>query len=110
MAGATAQEVEQLRQDLIRVSAELTDHRQRTAQAVQQVQGQQGGQQQASQVDREKDMRQLLDSKILTKIDTYKGGDTEWLDWKFTMLTACGLVGLESPMIPRRWGRQRHTA
>ena len=43
-------------------------------------------------------MRQLLDSKILTKVDTFKGNDSDWLDWKFTMLTACGLVGLEAQM------------
>ena len=85
MAAASAEDVAQLRADLLRVSGELNDAR--TARAGP-----------GAAVDREKEMRQLLDSKILTKVDTFKGNDSDWLDWKFTMLTACGLVGLEAQM------------
>ena len=88
MAAATAEEIAQLRAGLLRVSGELNDIRSRPA----------APSGTGAAVDREKEMCQLLDSKILTKVDTFKGNDSDWLDWKFTMLTACGLVGLEAQM------------
>ena len=91
MAAASADEVAQLRAELLRMGGELNDVRTRTAAPAT-----------GTAVDREKEMRQLLDSKILTKVDTFKGNDGDWLDWKFTMLTACGLVGLEAQMEKHR--------
>ena len=70
MAAATAEEVAQLRAELLRASGELNDARTRPA-----------APRIGTAVDREKEMRQLLDSKILTKVDTFKGNGCDWLDW-----------------------------
>ena len=94
---ATADEVAQLRAELQRVVAELQNVRARAdgaavaAPAAVAAEGQTSG--------RGKEMRNLLDSKIITKVETFKGGDAEWVDWKFTMLIASGLVALDVPML-----------
>ena len=62
MAAASAEDVAQLRADLHKVSGELNEARSRSTAAPAT----------GTTMDREKEMRQLLDSKILTKIETFK--------------------------------------
>ena len=92
-------------EDLSRLVAEVQAARQEAASAqslaAQMAAQMQGMQAQRTPTDDQTEaerLKQTIDTRLITQINTFDGAEDHWSDWAFTFQAVCGLIGLDEHM------------